>query len=167
MLDKNNIMTQTNSLKNSPTLELDKLITSDKLLLTINIKYFKKCTDYTELIKYIMGYMVQYKAYGDSNNVENFVDLKIDFDGFKQNNIDTEFLKMLFPFLEEKYPNTIKHILCVNVPTLIKLLIKILKRFMAKDTQKKIVIIKKNAKGEQETLTSAQVTSLFDDADDE
>ena len=36
---------------------------------------------------------------------------------------------------------------------------------MAKDTQKKIVIIKKNAKGEQETLTSDQVTSLFDDAD--
>ena len=160
-------MTQTKSLNNSTILDLDKLITCDKLLLTINIKYFKKCTDYTELIQYIMGYMVQYKAYGDKNNLENFVDLKIDFDGLKHTNIDTEFLKMLFPFLEENYPNTINKILCVNVPTLIKMLIKIMKRFMAKDTQKKIVIIKKNAKGEQETLTSAQVTSLFDDADDE
>ena len=114
-----------------------------------------------------MGYMVQYKAYGAQNKIENFVDLKIDFDGFKQHNIDTEFLKMLFPFLEENYPNTIKQILCVNVPTLIKILIKILKRFMAKDTRKKIVIIKCNDKGEQETLTSDQVTSLFDNADDE
>ena len=160
-------MTHTNTSNNSPKLELDKLITSNKLLLTINIKYFKKCIDYTELIKYIMGYMVQYKKYGDTHKLENFVNLKIDFDGLKQNNIDYEFLKMLFPFLEENYPNTIKQILCVNVPILIKMLIKIMKRFMAKDTQKKIVIIKCNSKGEQETLTSDQVTSLFDNADEE
>tara|TARA_B110001469_G_C9644435_1_gene325130 strand:+ start:3335 stop:3817 length:483 start_codon:yes stop_codon:yes gene_type:complete len=160
-------MMQKTPKNDSTALELTKLITCDKLLLTINIKYFKKCTDYTELIKYIMGYMAQYKVYGDTTNLENFVDLKIDFDGLKTNNIDTEFLKMLFPFLEDNYPNTINKILCVNVPTLIKMLIKIMKRFMAKDTQKKIVIIKTNAKGENETLTSDEVTSLFNEADNE
>ena len=73
--------------------------------------------------------------------------------------MDYDFFKMLFPFLEEKYPKIIGSIVCVNTSVLFKVGYKIIKSFLSKETRHKIIIQKKNAKGECINFTSEQIES--------
>ena len=125
--------------------------------LNIKIKIFRKLTDYTELIKYIMTIMNEVKAYSDKNNINNFIEMFLDFEQTRIQNLDYNFFKMLFPFLEKTYPNIIKEIICINVSLMLKVVYKVFKGFLSKDARNKIVIRRKNDKGESITLTTEQI----------
>lgn len=139
----------TKNLENSKMLELDKLVTSSNsdMLLIINIKYFKKCNDYTELIKKIIVHTNKFKNYGDTNNIKEFVNIHIYFTDVKVSCIDYEFLKILFPFLDEHYPDLINKIQLLNVPKMFKIGYKVISPFINKDTRKKIIILNKGDNG--------------------
>ena len=139
----------TKNLENSKTLELDKLVTSSNsdMLLIINIKYFKKCNDYTELIKKIIAHTNKFKHYSDKNNMKEFVNININFTDVKVSSIDFEFLKMLFPFLDQNYPDLINKIQFLNVPQMFKIGYKVIRPFINKDTRKKILILSKSSNG--------------------
>lgn len=156
-------------LQNSNNLDLDNLVTSSNsnMSLTINIKYFKKCNDYTELIKKIMEHTNKFQYYSTKKNIKEFLNVIIDFTGVKVSCIDYEFLKMLFPFLDEHYPDLIKKINCVNVPQMFKIGYKVIRPFINKDTRKKILILSKGENGPVITGGDDKLGDLFsDDLDD-
>lgn len=140
-------------------MELSELIKCHENSLIIACKYFKKSKDYTKLIEIIIIYMNKFAEQANITKQSDFVNLYLDFKLVKIGNMDYDFFKMLFPFLEEKYPNIIGSIVCVNTSVLFNVGYKIIKSFLSKDTRHKIIIQKKNAKGECINLTSDQIES--------
>lgn len=140
-------------------MELAELIKCHENSIIIACKYFKKSKDYTKLIEIIIIYMNKFAQQAQANNQSDFVNLYLDFKLVKIANMDYDFFKMLFPFLEEKYPKIIGSIVCVNTSVLFKVGYKIIKSFLSKDTRHKIIIQKKNDNGECINFTSDQIES--------
>ena len=140
-------------------MELAELIKCHENSLIIVCKYFKKSKDYTKLIETIIIYMNKFFEQANITKQSDFVNLYLDFKLVKIGNMDYDFFKMLFPFIEEKYPNIIGSIVCVNTSVLFKVGYKIIKSFLSKETRHKIIIQKKNAKGECINFTSEQIES--------
>jgi len=140
-------------------MELAELIKCHENSLIIACKYFKKSKDYTKLIEVIINYLNNFKEQANVTKEVDFVNLYLDFKLVKMVNMDYDFFRMLFPFIEEKYPNIIGSIICVNTSLLFKVGYKIIKSFLSKETRHKIIIQKKNAKGECINFTSDQIES--------
>ena len=139
------------------TFDYSEFVSLQNKSLNIKIKIFRKLKDYTELIKYIMTIMNEVKEYSDKHKTNNFIEMFLDFEQTRIQNLDYNFFKMLFPFLEKTYPNIIKEIICINVYLIMKVVYKVFKGFLSKDARNKIVIRRKNAKGESITLTTEQI----------
>ena len=154
------------SYENETYLDLKKLINIEKNSLILNIKYFKKCKDYTDLISYMMLFLNEFTKYGNTNNLTHFVNLTVNFKDVKLSAIDFEFLKILFPFLESKYPDIIKEILCINVTPMFKFAYRFIKQFLSKNTRSKIVILTKTESGEIVKQTDDNLNKIFDNNPD-
>lgn len=153
-------------LKQEQTFDYSEFVKIQNNSLYIRIKQFRKLKDYTELIKYIMTLMNDVKSYSEKHNINNFMEMFLDFEKTRIQNLDYNFFKILFPFLEKTYPNIIKEIICINVSLMLKVVYKVFKGFLSKDARKKIVIRRKNAKGESITLTTEQIDNdIFGDDD--
>lgn len=156
------MMNSTKSFECSTSLDLKKLISVSDNSLILKIKYFKKCKDYTELIKFIMSFMNKFAVKRDQEKINNFVNLTIDFDNIKFSSIDFEFIKMLLPFLENTYPDIIGEILCVNVTSMFKFGYRFIKQFISKDTRNKIKILQKTAQGDIITQTDENLNKIYE-----
>ena len=97
--------------------------------ININVRYFVKCRDYTELITHLMNIM---NAFNEKKRLENkgkFVKLIIDFESINISSIDFEFVKTMINYLDTNYEEVITNIYCINVSLLFKMVYKILKPF--------------------------------------
>ena len=147
------------NLKKNGTIDVSEMIKCHDNSLIIACKEFKKSKDYTLLIEYMMMFMNRYLEQSKQSNLGDFVNIYLDFNAVKIGNMDYEFFKMLFPFLEKNYPNIIGSIVCVNTSVLFKVGYKIIKSFLSKEMRNKIIIQKKNARGECVNFTSDQIES--------
>ena len=135
--------------QHSEELYFSNLINLFKDKIVLNLMHFRKSNDYTRLIEYIIKNVDKYKQYGKEHNVTLFLDLYIDFAKIKMANIDMEFIKMLLRFLQDRYTDIIKQIICVNVSIMVRFIYKILKSCLDKETQDKISIIPNSKNGSQ------------------
>lgn len=143
----------------SQELNIPQMIQYNDNSITIYIKYFVKCNDYTHLISYIMNIMNGFVQKKTSENLENFVNLIIDFDAINISAIDFDFVKTLINYLDTNYDEVLSNIYCINVSFLFKMVYKILKPVLTKKVKDKIIFIKKDQTTEYRNLTEAD----FDD----
>lgn len=132
-------------LETAQQLELDKMIIVKDLNIHVMTKYFKKCKDYTDLIKRMIEIMDIYKTIQDTKGCNLFANLVLDFEEINISNIDFEFMKHLIKYFEEKYENILNFIYCKNVTFLFKMCYKILKPFISSDIKSKLKFIKKGS----------------------
>ena len=140
-------MSKSVTIQNSNTLELEKLCYNNNNSIYIDCCYFIKCNDYTVLIKHILFTINKFIMESKNNKNSLEFNVIINGKGMKLNNLDYDFLKMLFPFLEEKYPGMVKLIYLTNMPLLFKAAYTVIRSCLHKDTRKKIRFIK--TKGSQ------------------
>ena len=138
-----------NKKKTNEELYFNNLINLFQDKIVLNLMHFRKSKDYTSLIEYIIKNVDNYKQYGNEHNVTLFLDLYIDFSKIKMANIDIEFIKMLLRFLQDRYTDIIKQIICINVSMMVRFVYKILKSCLDKDTRDKITIIPNSKNGSQ------------------
>ena len=143
----------------SKELNIPQMIQYTENSMTIKIKYFVKCNDYTSLISYIMNIMNGFVQRKTSENLDTFVNLVIDFDAINISSIDFEFVKTLINYLDTNYDEILNNIYCINVSFLFKMVYKILKPVLTKKVKDKIIFIKKGQTTEYRNLTEAD----FDD----
>ena len=128
----------------SKELNIPEMIQFDENSLTIKIKYFVKCNDYTDLISYLMTIMNQFVEKKKAMNLNNYVKLIIDFDSINMSALDFEFIKTLINFLDTNYDEILTNIYCINVSFLFKMVYKVLKPVLTKKVKEKIIFIKKS-----------------------
>ena len=143
----------------SQELNIPQMIQYTDNTITINIRFFVKCNDYTHLISYIMNIMNGFVQKKTSENLDNFVNLIIDFDAINMSAIDFDFVKTLINYLDTNYDEVLSNIYCINVSFLFKMVYKILKPVLTKKVKDKIIFIKKGQTTEYRNLTEAD----FDD----
>jgi len=132
-------------LETAQQLELDKMIIVKDLNIHVMTKYFKKCKDYTDLIKRMIEIMDVYKNIQTTQGCNLFANLVLDFEEINISNIDFEFMKHLIKYFEEKYENILNFIYCKNVTFIFKMCYKILKPFISSDIKLKLKFIKKGS----------------------
>ena len=128
--------------------------------INIACKYFVKCKDYTDLIKHIMIVMNTNITALKLMNREIKFNVIVDGTEMKINNLDYNFLKMLFPFLDETYPETINKIFIKNMPFIFKAAYKIIRIAINRDTRNKIVFIKNSGNNNIE-IDESQYENVF------
>ena len=144
-------MGKTCILENSNELDIDKMIKVKEMNIHVITKHFKKCKDYTELIKRMIEIMEAYKKIQVSQKINFFANIVLDFEDIHFSNVDFEFMKHLISYFEEKYENILNFIYCKNVTFIFKMCYKILKPFMNAEIKSKLKFIKK---GSSEILDS-------------
>ena len=97
----------------SQELNIPKMIQYTDNSITINIRFFVKCNDYTHLISYIMNIMNGFVQKKTSENLDNFVNLIIDFDAINISAIDFDFVKTLINYLDTNYDEVLLNIYCI------------------------------------------------------
>ena len=144
----------------SKELNIPEMIQFDENSLTIKIKYFVKCNDYTDLISYLMAIMNKFVEKKKAMNLNNFVKLIIDFDAINMSALDFEFIKTLINFLDTNYDEILTNIYCINVSFLFKMVYKILKPVLTKKVKDKIIFIKKGQTQELRNLSEEDFDNL-------
>ena len=144
----------------SKELNIPEMIQFDENSLTIKIKYFVKCNDYTDLISYLMTIMNQFVEKKKAMNLNNYVKLIIDFDSINMSALDFEFIKTLINFLDTNYDEILTNIYCINVSFLFKMVYKVLKPVLTKKVKEKIIFIKKGQTQELRNLTEDDFDNL-------
>ena len=83
---------------------------------------------------------------GKKNNMEQKFNIFVDLKKAGMKNADFSFMKILIPFLEEGYPNTIIKMYFLNIPLIFKTAYSFLRVFIGKETKEKIIFVdsKKN-----------------------
>lgn len=144
----------------SQELNIPQMIQSNENSISIKIRFFVKCNDYTPLISYIMNIMNGFVQRKTSENLDNFVNLIIDFDSINISSIDFEFVKTLINYLDTNYDEVLNNIYCINVSFLFKMVYKILKPVLTKKVKDKIIFIKKGQTTEYRNLTEADLDNM-------
>lgn len=116
--------------------------------ISIKAKNFFKTDNYTDILKHIMDVNNKCLKYRKDNGLKEKFNIIVDLDNAGLINADFDFMKILIPFLEEGYPNTIIKMYFVNIPFIFKTAYTFLRVFIGKETKKKIVFIDKNKKNE-------------------
>lgn len=145
---------------NSQEINIPQMIKYSDNSITINIRFFVKCNDYTHLISYIMNIMNGFVQKKTSKNLDNFVNLIIDFDAINISSIDFDFVKTLINYLDTNYDEVLSNIYCINVSFLFKMVYKILKPVLTKKVKDKIIFIKKGQTEEYRNLTEADFDNM-------
>lgn len=151
---------KSSTIKNSNQLNIPEMIQYNQDSLTINIKYFVKCNDYTELITYLMNIMNKFAEKKKKLNLNNYVKLIIDFDAINISSLDFDFIKTLINYLDTNYDEILTNIYCINVSFVFKMVYKILKPVLNKKVKDKIIFIKKGQTEELRNLTEADFDDL-------
>lgn len=112
--------------------------------ISIKAKYFHKLKDYTELLKHIIDINNKCLKFRKENNMDLKFNIFVDLGTSGIKNTDYEFMKILIPFLEEGYPNTIIKMYFLNIPFFFKTAYSLLRVFIGKETRDKIVFIDNN-----------------------
>ena len=149
-----------NVLDSSDQLNISEMIQYGEEHININVRYFVKCRDYTELITHLMNIM---NAFNEKKRLENrgkFVKLIIDFESINISSIDFEFVKTMINYLDTNYEEVITNIYCINVSLLFKMVYKILKPVLTKKVKEKIKFIKKGKNQELIELTEADFDNM-------
>ena len=107
---------------------------------------FNVLKDYTELLKHIIFVNNTCLEYRKKNNMEQKFNIFVDLKKAGMKNADFSFMKILIPFLEEGYPNTIIKMYFLNIPLIFKTAYTFLRVFIGKETKEKIIFVdsKKN-----------------------
>tara|TARA_B110000285_G_C14927071_1_gene515523 strand:+ start:468 stop:890 length:423 start_codon:yes stop_codon:yes gene_type:complete len=126
--------------------------------ISIKARYFLKLTDYTELLKYIISVNNNCLKYRRENGLESKFNIFVDLEKAALKNADYDFMKILIPFLEEGYPNTIIKMYFLNIPFIFKTAYTLLRVFIGKETKQKIVFIDNKKKNE---LSEEMFNDLF------
>ena len=126
--------------------------------ISIKAKYFLKMKDYTELLKYIISVNNNCLQYRRENRLDCKFNIFVDLEKAGLKNADYDFMKILIPFLEEGYPNTIIKMYFLNIPFIFKTAYTLLRVFIGKETKKKIVFIDNKKKNE---LSEEMFDELF------
>ena len=107
---------------------------------------FNVLKDYTELLKHIIVVNNTCLEYRKKNNMEQKFNIFVDLKKAGMKNADFSFMKILIPFLEEGYPNTIIKMYFLNIPLIFKTAYSFLRVFIGKETKEKIIFVdsKKN-----------------------
>tara|TARA_A100000164_G_C21532379_1_gene596595 strand:- start:184 stop:648 length:465 start_codon:yes stop_codon:yes gene_type:complete len=145
---------------NSKELNIPQMIQFNEDSISIFIRYFVKCNDYTDLITYLMQIMNQFVVKKRTQNLGTFVKLIIDFDSINMSSIDFEFVKTLINYLDTNYDEVLANIYCINVSFFFKMVYKILKPVLTKKVKEKIIFIKKGQTKELRNLTDADFDDL-------
>ena len=148
------------SLQKNNSLDISKMINYNENSISIFIKYFVKCDDYTPLISYIMNIMNIFVEKKKKEKLNNYVNLVIDFDSINISSIDFEFVKTLINYLDTNYDEVLLNIYCINVSLLFKMVYKILKPVLTKKVKDKIIFIKKGQTKEYKNLTESDFDEL-------
>ena len=151
---------KSSTIKNSNQLNIPEMIQYNQDSLTINIKYFVKCNDYTDLITYLMNIMNKFAEKKKKLNLNNYVKLIIDFDAINISSLDFDFIKTLINYLDTNYDEILTNIYCINVSFVFKMVYKILKPVLNKKVKEKIIFIKKGQTEELRNLTEADFDDL-------
>ena len=151
---------KSSTVKNSNQLNIPEMIQYNQDSLTINIKYFVKCNDYTDLITYLMNIMNKFAEKKKKLNLNNYVKLIIDFDAINISSLDFDFIKTLINYLDTNYDEILTNIYCINVSFVFKMVYKILKPVLNKKVKEKIIFIKKGQTEELINLTEADFDDL-------
>ena len=77
-------------------------------------------SDYTELLKHIINVNNNCLKYRKENGLQEKFNIIVDLDKSGMKNADFDFMKILIPFLEEGYPDTIIKMYFVNIPIYLK-----------------------------------------------
>ena len=114
--------------------------------ISIKAQNFVKMKDYTELLKHIINVNNICLKYRKENGMQEKFNIIVDLENSGVKNADYDFMKILIPFLEEGYPNTIIKMYFVNIPFIFKTAYSFLRVFIGKETKDKIVFVdrKKN-----------------------
>ena len=107
---------------------------------------FNVLKDYTELLKHIIVVNNTCLEYRKKNNMEPKFNIFVDLKKAGMKNADFSFMKILIPFLEEGYPDTIIKMYFLNIPLIFKTAYSFLRVFIGKETKEKIIFVdnKKN-----------------------
>lgn len=146
-------------LENSNKLDIPKMIQFNDTSISIFVKHFVKCKDYTDLITHLINIMNGFAEKKKTLNLDKYVKLIIDFESINISSIDFEFIKTMINYLDTNYDEVLTNIYCINVSLLFKMVYKILKPVLTKKVKEKIKFIKKGKNQELVELTEAD----FDD----
>lgn len=146
-------------LENSDKLDIPKMIQFNDTSISIFVKHFVKCKDYTDLITHLINIMNGFAEKKKILNLDKYVKLIIDFESINISSIDFEFIKTMINYLDTNYDEVLTNIYCINVSLLFKMVYKILKPVLTKKVKEKIKFIKKGKNQELVELTEAD----FDD----
>ena len=146
-------------LENSNKLDIPKMIQFNDTSISIFVKHFVKCKDYTDLITHLINIMNGFAEKKKILNLNKYVKLIIDFESINISSIDFEFIKTMINYLDTNYDEVLTNIYCINVSLLFKMVYKILKPVLTKKVKEKIKFIKKGKNQELIELTEAD----FDD----
>ena len=111
--------------------------------ISIKARNFVKMKDYTELLKHIISINNACLKYRRDNGLLEKFNIIVDLENSGMKNADFDFMKILIPFLEEGYPNTIVKMYFVNIPFIFKTAYTFLRVFIGKETKDKIVFVDK------------------------
>ena len=147
------------SSKKSTEMNITQMIQYSENQLNINVRYFVKSADYTDLLTYLINIMNAFAIKKKKENLGNFVKVVIDFDAINISSIDFDFIKTLINYLDTNYDELLTNVYCINVSFLFKMVYKMLKPVLTKKVKEKIIFIKKGQTQELRNLTEAD----FDD----
>jgi hypothetical protein len=129
--------------------------------ISIKAGNFQKMKDYTELLKHIIEVNNKCLQFRKENNMEPKFNIFVDLEKASIKNADFDFMKILIPFLEEGYPNTIIKMYFINIPFIFKTAYSFLRVFIGKETKDKIVFIDKKKNNENKELSEDMFEELF------
>jgi len=147
------------SSKKPTEMNITQMIQYSENQLNINVRYFVKSANYTDLLTYLINIMNAFAIKKKTQNLGNFVKVVIDFDAINISSIDFDFIKTLINYLDTNYDELLTNVYCINVSFLFKMVYKMLKPVLTKKIKEKIIFIKKGQTQELRNLTEAD----FDD----
>lgn len=153
-------------LNNSKELDILNLITlNSNGELYLNAKYFLKCVDYTYFIQYMLELINKSLQHKRLYKQRETIIMNLNFKDTTSKNVDHDFIKTLIQFLEKTYPNKLERMVFHNVPFMFKMIYKLIRPCIDKETRAKFVFIKTQKNIPPVSLTEAQLEDLFDEDD--
>lgn len=122
----------------------------NSIIYTIEANRFKKGIHYDSVIEYARASLDESLIKSKEKYNKNTIITHLDLKGVTMKQIDTGFFKQLVVMLQTEYEDILEKLIVTNIPVFFKIVYKIIRPFLDKDTKKKIFFEKKNKKGSRE-----------------
>ena len=106
--------------------------TSERSIIIINTRFFKKQKNYTTLTVYILDILSKGILISQKNNYNQY-DVLVYMDETKITDIDLSFFKDLVKILLEAFPNALNKCYIINFPSFLRSIYNTLSTFLDKD----------------------------------